>query len=77
MRSAFVLLSPVAFLGQAVCILTSLIGDIFLRNGKGEGNRKKISISLWLRWDPISAFSPLCSSPLPSGMTMALKQGNP
>lgn len=77
MRAAFVLLSLVAFFSQTVHILTSLIGDISLRNGKGEGNRKKISISLWLRWDPISAFSPLCSSPLPSGMTIALKQGNP
>ena len=55
------LLSLVAAFGQAGHVLTALRADISLmERGKRKVAGKIPSSSLWLRRDPISAFSPVC-----------------
>lgn len=54
------LLSLAAAFGQAGHVLTAVRADTSLtERGKKKGTGKIPSSSLWLRWDPISAFGPV------------------
>lgn len=55
------LLSLVSPFGQASHVLTALRADSSLmESGKRKGAGKNPRSKLWLRWDPISAFTPVC-----------------